>query len=310
MRSITAILMLIFAALASPAFAQGGGRIVEITRFPSSTVAKPRNVSIWLPPGYDQSGKTRYPVIYMHDGQNIFLPGRAYGGKEWGIDEAMTRLIAARQVRPAIIVGVWNSDQRYQDYYPAKWSPFLPKDYQDRIAKGQPYPPLGDAYLRFLVKDVKPYIDHHYRTLTGPKNTGVMGSSMGALISLYAIAEYPEVFGRAACVSLHLPLGEIEGPYGPKPGDTAAVGKSLAAYLQSTKLRPDANHRIYMDHGTGFLDKIYPPYFAAAESELAKIGWRAPKLVTRQYEGADHNEAAWRQRAEVLLSFLLDPPVR
>ena len=160
----------------------------------------------------------------------------------------------------------------------------------------------------YLVKEVKPYIDSHYRTLTGPQNTGVMGSSMGGLISLYAIAEYPEVFGRAACVSIHLPLGNIDGPYAPKAGDPVEIGKSLAAYLQSTKLRPGKNHRLYMDYGTGFLDQMYTPYFAAVAPELAKIGWTAPKLTTRTYEGADHNEAAWRQRNEVLLSFLLDPP--
>lgn len=306
MRLLITILLLM---LSAPAFAQGTGRIVEVTDFATKTVA-PRNISIWLPPGYDASGKTRYPVIYMHDGQNVFLPGRAYGGKEWGIDEAMSRLIAAKQVRPAIIVGVWNGEKRYQEYYPAKWSPFLSKDYQERIAKGQPYPPMGDAYLSYLVHEVKPYIDTHYRTLTGPKNTGVMGSSMGGLISLYAIAEYPEVFGRAACVSIHLPLGDIEGEYGPKTSDPAEIGKSLAAYFQSTKLRPDKDHRLYFDHGTGFLDTIYTPYFAAVEPELAKIGWTAPQLVTRSYEGADHNEAAWRARAEVLLTFLLDPPAK
>lgn len=309
MPHIRHILAIAALMLTAPALAQGSGRIVEVTDFPTKTVA-PRNISIWLPPGYDTSGKTRYPVIYMHDGQNIFLPGRAYGGKEWGIDEAMSRLIAAKQVRPAIIVGVWNGEKRYQEYYPAKWSPFLPKDYQERIAKGQPYPPMGDAYLSYLVKEVKPYIDSHYRTLTGPKNTGVMGSSMGGLISLYAIAEYPEVFGRAACVSIHLPLGNVDGPYAPKAGDPEEIGKSLAAYLQSTKLRPDKDHRLYLDHGTGFLDTMYTPYFAAVAPHLAKIGWTAPKLTTRAYEGADHNEAAWRQRAEVLLTFLLDPPAK
>ena len=304
MRFILTILAFMFAV---PAFAQGTGRIVEVTDFPTKTVA-PRNISVWLPPDYDTSGKTRYPVIYMSDGQNVFLPGRAYGGKEWGIDEAMSRLIASKQVRPAIVVAVWSGEKRYQEYYPAKWSPFLPKDYQERIAKGQPYPPMGDAYLSYLVKEVKPYIDSHYRTLTGPKNTGVMGSSMGGLISLYAIAEYPEVFGRAACISIHLPLGNIDGPYAPKAGDPVEIGKSLAAYFQSTKLRPDKDHRLYMDYGTGFLDQMYAPYFAAIAPELAKIGWAAPKLTTRAYEGADHNEAAWRQRNEVLLSFLLDPP--
>lgn len=304
---ITAMVLTLAALGTSPTLAQGTGRIVEVNNFPTKTIA-PRNISIWLPPGYDESGNTRYPVIYMHDGQNIFLPGRAYGGKEWGIDESMSRLIAAKQVRPAIIVGVWNGEKRYQEYYPAKWSNFLPKDYQTRIAKGQPYPPMGDAYLSYLVKEVKPYIDRTYRTLTGPENTGVMGSSMGGLISLYAIAEYPEVFGRAACVSIHLPLGNVDGEYGPKPSDPEVLAKGLAAYLQSTKLRPDDAHKLYFDQGTGLLDVMYTPYTAAVAPELAKIGWKAPKFITRSYEGADHNEAAWRERSEVLLSFLLDPP--
>lgn len=134
MRLILGFLMLI---LAAPALAQGSGRIVELTDFASTTV-KPRNISIWLPPGYDTSVKTRYPVIYMHDGQNIFLPGRAYGGKEWGIDEAMTRLIATKQVRPAIIVGVWNTDLRYREYFPTKWGAKLPADSLARHARSEP----------------------------------------------------------------------------------------------------------------------------------------------------------------------------
>jgi predicted alpha/beta superfamily hydrolase len=132
-----------------------------------------RNVDVYLPEGYDPSGSTRYPVLYMHDGQNLFSTETAYGGVEWRIDEVMDSL----QLK-AIVVGVWNSPKRFHEYAPMD--------------------SLSDAYLRFLVTELKPFIDSTYATKPDRENTFIMGSSMGGLISLYAVSEYPEVFGGAA----------------------------------------------------------------------------------------------------------------
>jgi predicted alpha/beta superfamily hydrolase len=177
-------------------------------RFPSKFVA-PRNIEVWLPPMYDQRPHDRYPVIYVQDGQNVFAPATSFVGVDWGVDETMTRLIAERRVRPALIVAIWNTNNRIAEYLPQK---ALPRDRD--IPAGVPGggtisgPVLSDAYLRFIVEELKPFIDSAYRTQTGPENTFLMGSSMGGLIALYGVLEYPHVFGGAACLSTHWPVGD------------------------------------------------------------------------------------------------------
>ena len=147
----------------------------------------------------------------------------------------------------------------------------------------------SDAYLAYLTRQLKPAIDARYRTLPGRDDTFVMGSSMGGLISAYAIAEYPEVFGGAACVSTHWPAG-----------DGAAIDW-LAANL------PDpATHQIYFDYGTATLDALYPPLQARMDAAMRTAGWvEGENWVTRRFEGAEHNEAAWAARADIPLTFLL-----
>jgi len=148
-------------------------------------LARPRRVWIYLPPGYSSSS-TRYPVLYMHDGQNVFDNATSFVG-EWGVDETLDSLNALGD-KDVIVVGVDHGDaKRFDEYSPWK---------NARFGGGE-----GDKYVDFLVKTLKPYIDSHYRTLTDRANTGVAGSSMGGLISLYAILKYPDVFSRAGIFS-------------------------------------------------------------------------------------------------------------
>jgi len=228
-------------------------------------------------------------VLYMHDGQNVFDPATSMGGVDWGVDETMTKLIAAKRVRPAIVVGVWNTAKRGQEYMPQK-----PVDGATSIATGTGSPPaagpaISDAYLKFLVTELKPFIDRTYRTRSGRADTFVMGSSMGGLISAYAISEYPAVFGGAGCVSTHWPAGN----------------GGMIDYLRRSG--PDAKtHRMYFDHGTATLDSLYAPFQARADAVMRAAGYVDGKnFVTRVFEGADHSERAWRARLEVPLVFLL-----
>jgi predicted alpha/beta superfamily hydrolase len=150
----------------------------------------------------------------------------------------------------------------------------------------------SDAYLRFLVDELKPAIDARYRTLPGPADTVVMGSSMGGLISLYAVAEYPQVFGAAGAVSTHWPAAD------------GAMVEWLGRHL------PDpATHRLYFDYGTATLDAGYAPYQEAMDVLLRQAGYReGENWRTLRFEGAEHNEAAWKARVDEPLRFLLGPP--
>lgn len=267
-------------------------RLIEYPDFASAHVTA-RNVTVWLPDDYDAKG-ARLPVIYMHDGQNLFEPARAYGGNEWGVDEALTTM-----KRRAIIVGVWNTKFRGREYLPQKIFDRLPADQRANAETVHGGTPMSDAYLRFLVTELKPFIDRNFRTRVGRADTSIMGSSMGGLISLYAVAEYPNVFGQAASLSMHWPLAD------PRKGDPDTVTQAVRGYLRSSKIKPGRN-RLYMDHGSLNLDGFYRPYSERVEAFMPTLGWHSNKdWISRVFPGTDHNETSWRARVEIPLSFLL-----
>jgi enterochelin esterase-like enzyme len=298
---IIRLLALAFLLLSAPAAAQADGRLVDWQAMPSAHVA-PRTITIWLPPGYD-TGRRRYPVIYMHDGQNVFVPGRAYGGEEWGVDEAMSRMIAMGRTRGAIIVGVWNNGpMRGREYLPARVVAHLQPEARAMVEATHGGASVADAYLRFLVTELKPRVDQTFRTRRDAAHTSIMGSSMGGLISLYAMGEYPQVFGNAAAVSIHWPLGDPRAGQG---ADRDTVADAFGQWLAATRLNPRHN-RLYMDHGDQTLDAFYAPYADAMLPVLRSRGWReGSTLVARTYPGTAHNEASWRARVTVPLAFLL-----
>ncbi|MGE0030464.1 MAG: alpha/beta hydrolase [Steroidobacteraceae bacterium] len=258
------------------------GTVVRHEAFASREV-EARNVDVWLPPGYDRDGSKRYAVIYMHDGQNLFDPATSYGGVDWAIDEILTGLIASGRARPAIVVGIWNAGQaRYAEYMPQR-AVAAAANQRDRL--------ISDRYLKFIVAELKPFIDAHYRTRPGRDDTFIMGSSMGGLISAYAVSEYPEVFGGAACVSTHWP----------------AEGGVAIDYLAANLPAPGV-HRLYFDFGTATLDAGYEPYQQRMDWILRRRGYVAGEdWITRKFESAEHSEKAWRLRAGVPLQFLLRP---
>ena len=271
----------------------------------SSAHAKARNVSVWLPPGYDASD-ARHPVLYMHDGQNLFDASTANFG-EWGVDEHLTRLIASGQVRAPIVVGVWNTDLRLREYVPADLIAALPDDMRADVQAIYGGPPLSDGYLRFLVEELKPFVDRTYRTLTRPQDTTIAGSSMGGLISLYAVLKRPDVFSAAACLSTHWPL-KVEGL---EPGPTLDAWRErlVAAWAGVVQrgLPSPGSHRLYFDRGDETLDQFYADFQTHMDGVIRARGYGPDDFRSLVFPGAQHNEASWNQRLDVPLTFLLSP---
>ena len=296
-------LLLLAGLLALGTAAHAAGTFVELKAVPSAFIP-PVDVTVWLPPGY-QRGEGRYAVLYMQDGQNLFDPAKAFGGRPWGADEAVARLPGNGKLRPAIVVGIANlGADRPRQYMPQGVFDRLPPALRRKLeAAYGGKPPFSDAYLRFLATELKPMIDRTYRTDPGREATFVMGSSMGGLISLYALVEYPDVFGGAACLSTHWPL--FIPPDGAPPAFEPQVAEAFEDYLAS-KLPPPTGRRLWFDRGTLTLDAAYGPYQERIDALLASRGWRRGiDFVSRVYVGARHDEGSWRARLADPLTFLL-----
>jgi enterochelin esterase-like enzyme len=293
--------------VADPAGAGVIGRLIYWRDVRSDLLEHPRHVEIYLPPQYDESSAARFPVIYAHDGQNLFDPRIANTGVDWGVDEAMQSLVAEGVIEPAIVVGIWSTSARRFEYAPAGVLALMSDDMKQAAAEEFPEGlRAGDAYLRFIVEELKPRIDTEFRTRPSRDSTFLMGSSMGALISVYGMAEYPAVFGGAAGLSMHWPVGVsdhnfIDQQERWRPAITAA----FSAYFRSKRLDP-ATHLLWVDHGTGFLDHLYTPYQREMLPVLHDLGYvDGATLEARVYPGANHNETAWRERLREPLTFLL-----
>ena len=276
-----------------------------IESFDSQYIAS-RSIEIYLPPSYHHSGKS-FPVLYMHDGQMLFDSTTTWNGQEWGVDETMDRLIEEGAIKESIVVGIWNGgpELRHPEYFPQKPFESLNESVQDslyNLYRDQGPGIFGgnevqsDNYLKFIVSELKPYIDSNYKTRSDQANTLVAGSSMGGLISMYAICEYPEVFGGAICMSTHWP-GIFTVENNPIP---EAFHKYLASNL------PDpTNHKLYFDYGTETLDALYEPFQLKADTIIRSNGYTDSNFLTQKFEGDPHDERAWNRRLHIPLKFLL-----
>jgi len=282
----------------SQIMAQENDRLTRIENFESHYVA-PRTVDIWLPPGYNADEVNRFPVLYMHDGQNLFDAGDAYGGHSWGVDQTLKRLVKKGKIKEMIVVGVWNTFYRFTEYMPNKPFYALSDDLQKFLINEYEGEPQGDEYLKFLVLELKPFIDEQFRTLPDVKNTLIMGSSMGGLISAYAVCEYPEVFGGAGCLSTHW-IGSLDGT----ESDFDEVSDAMADWLAGSLPEP-GNNKFYFDFGTLNLDGFYEPHQQKIDSVMELRGYkRGKEWVTKRFPHHDHNEKSWRKRLHVPLEFL------
>jgi predicted alpha/beta superfamily hydrolase len=249
--------------------------------FHSQILNNDRDIIVYLPPAYAQEKRRRYPVFYMHDGQNLFDGATSFiPGQEWQVDETAQRLIASGTIEPLIIVGIYNTGKdRINEYTPT----------QDAKYK------MGgkaDMYGRFLVEELKPFIDRTYRTKTDAKHTGLGGSSLGGLVSLYVALKYPRLFGRVAVVSPSVWFAD----------------KQIVRFVESLSLR--SKIRIWMDTGTKEGNNSEEAQRTVTDARLLRDallrkGWRQPDDF-RYFEadGAEHNEKAWAARVELILRFL------
>jgi enterochelin esterase-like enzyme len=262
-------------------------------------------VDVWLPAGYD--GERPHAVVYMHDGEVLFDASQSWNDMSWDAAGVSARLIETREVRPFIIVAIPNAGiERWSEYTPQR--PFEAMNADDRArfeairrerAGGAPETRIrSDAYVAWLADELKPRIDTRFATSKAREDTFVLGSSMGGLISLYALTERPGVFGGAGCLSTHWPvIFTLED--NPFPDE-------MLTYLEG-HLPDPGGHRVYFDHGTEELDALYAGSQRRIDELFLSRNWTPEHFVSKVYEGAGHNENAWQARLDVPLRFLLGP---
>lgn len=245
--------------------------------FRSRFLEHDRTLIVYLPRGYESSSR-RYPVLYMHDGQNLFDPATAFAGAEWRADDTAEQLIAAGEIEPLIIVGIYNTgEHRIHEYTPVR---------DPKLGGG-----LADLYGRMLLEEIKPFIESTYRTLQGPENTGLGGSSLGGLVTLYLGLRDPGVFGKLAVLS----------------PSVWWANRWILRFIARVKRKPDL--KIWLDMGT------CEGGMSLEDTErlrdlLEMKGWREGEdLQYSEIVGAVHNEAAWAERVGPLLRFLFPAPL-
>lgn len=265
------------------------GFIERVEAFPSRFVPD-RAVEIWLPPDSLWNGRA-LPVIYLHDGQNLFDAERSFIKVDWGVDSTLAALVDAGFCTPALLVGIGNTPQRKSEYMPEPLYHLLTSAEQRDFREEAGAAANSGDYLRFIVEELKPWIDARYPTLPDREHTGLMGSSRGGLVSLQALLAYPDVFGGAACLSTHW---------------TAGRGHETE-WLRQALPKPEGQ-RVYFDHGSLTLDADYPPLQRAVNRVLMERGWLPGRdFLFRDFPGQEHSERAWRTRLDIPLLMLLPP---
>lgn len=252
------------------------------------------DVDVWLPAGYSRHAAP-YPVIYMHDGQNLFDASTTWNHQTWNVDSVAGRLAASGEIEAPVIVGIHsNPETRIGDLMPQRALEAFPasmKGMEEMVLR-------GDRYGDFIVNTLKPLVDTVYNVRTDAASTSVMGSSMGGIVSVYLMCEYPDIFGAAAGLSTHW-IGFTDGE--PEPDFVNAVYR----YLESN-LPADGAHRLYLDRGTETVDANYGPADDRMTGLAESKGYRRPvSLETYVDKGASHEENAWMRRVGRPLRFLL-----
>lgn len=272
-----------------------------------------RPVDVWMPQDYD--GRTRHPVLYLHDGQAMFDGATTMSRSGWHIDRAVAAWTAQRRAAalPAVaplVVAVWSHPtQRHTEYFPQPMLDGLGPQARERAWARVPLlvrPLVGelvqagrsrsDAYLSFLVDELKPWVDAHFATRPGRADTFLMGSSMGGLISLHGLLSHPQVFGAAAALSPHW-VGLFER--------NDEISDAALAWLRRALPQRPGPLRLYLDRGTIEMDAHYAHAQSQVDALLRERGLGAPDVISRVFEGAGHNERDWGARVLAPLSFLL-----
>jgi predicted alpha/beta superfamily hydrolase len=249
-----------------PFFGAPFGKVTIVTDFASPQLNNKRALRIYLPPSYAENPAKRYPVLYMHDGQNLFDAKTASYGVEWGVDETLNRLVAMGTVDEVIVVGIDNTPDRIPEYTPC----CDPKYGGGKL----------DAYGAFIVETIKPYIDRSYRTLPGKDTTAIMGSSLGGIASVAIAQRYPHIFSKAGGVS-------------------SSFWWNNGALI--AKLPERVPVKFYLDAGTN--DDGLEDSTKMRDALLAKGYRENDDLMFFKAEGGRHNEASWAARVEKPLTW-------
>ena len=227
----------------------------------SKILDKKRDFFVWLPPGYNLNPSKSYPVLYMHDGQNLIDPKISYAGKDWQVDETVTRLIKEYKIKEVIVVGIYNTGDRLEEYSDTE---------------------KGEKYLKFLIEELKAFVDSKYKTLPDPNNTAIMGSSMGGLASFLAAWKHPDVFSMTGCMSSSFYYNDDK------------VFKMLDEYSG-----PKKHIKFYIDHGEDGLVRGQKMF-----CKLTQMGYIIGTDLDYYFApGAEHNESEWAKRLERPLLF-------
>lgn len=272
------------------------GRIDRYTAFASQFVPA-RTIDVWLPDDYTPTKK--YAVLYMHDGQMLFDPANTRNHSTWNVDSVMGALIANKEIQSCIVVGIWNiPERRRREYFPVDASAYIDPVILDSVRQAEWQAAAGEAnqYLSFIVRELKPFIDNTYSTYTDRKHTFIAGSSFGGLISMYAICNYPAIFGGAICMSVHWPgslaIKQEEIPLG------------ILKYFKKNLPNPKY-HKIYFDMGTETLDAQYSTFHWEMNSIMRKKGYNKNSYLQKVFKGDEHTEIAWSRRLHIPLTFML-----
>jgi predicted alpha/beta superfamily hydrolase len=248
--------------------------LIKHDRFPSRFLRNKRDLIVYLPPGYDQLPQRHFPVLYLHDGQNLFDGSTSFiPGMDWHVGQTADQCIQDGRVEPLIIVGIYNAGkQRLGEYTPTR----APK-----LGGGR-----ANRYAKFLLEEVKPFVSSQYRSKQDTENTGIGGSSLGGLVSLYLGLRQPEIFGKIAALSPSVWWNE----------------RVILRFASTAPVQPLP--RIWLDIGTREGPRIVDDVERFRDVLIGK-GWQQERnLHYQRVEGAEHNEAAWAARVGPFLQFL------
>jgi predicted alpha/beta superfamily hydrolase len=238
------------------------GNVEHLRNFSSINLNNKRDIIVWLPPSYNDDMGKRYPVLYMHDGQNIMNPKTSFKGTDWRVDETLTKLIEEDKIEEVIVVGIYSTPDRLEEYSDSE---------------------KGEKYIKFVIDELKTFIDLRYRTLRDRKNTAVMGSSMGGLVSFLMVWNHPDVFCKAGCLS-----------------SSFHYNSDRAIEMVKKHSGKKKRIKVYIDHGEDGLLKGQKMF-----SELTAKGYTDGKDLDYYYApGAGDDENAWAERLERPLLFL------
>jgi len=249
------------------------GQLRKHERFRSRFLRNERDLVVYTPPGYEEHPGRRFAVLYLHDGQNLFDGATSFiPGRDWHVRQTADECINAHVVEPLIVVGIYNTKSRVREYTPTN----VPK-----LGGGR-----ADRYAKFLIEEVKLFVEREYRTLSGRRHTGIGGSSLGGLVSLYLGLKHCSIFGKIAALSPSVWWNQLV----------------MHRFVKSMHVEP--RPRIWLDIGTREGPRVVQDVERFRDVLLEK-GWRLEQdLHYERVEGGEHSEAAWAQRVRPFLQFL------